>query len=86
MSCKICDYKLRKEELLPYKKVPGDNLEGYTLLCKSHWCKCMPDTTPWNWVNHCSDCENIICKSCWCLGKSGDRICSNCHSRENRLK
>ena len=44
MSCKFCDTLLTEEELAPYKNYT--ELPDYLLLCKKHWCECLPQISP----------------------------------------
>ena len=54
---------------------------GY--LCKSHWCECMPQNTPWKWLTECSVCGNAICKTCKCE-TARSMVCSDCYECLNK--
>lgn len=79
--CLICQSPLLPSEISTLK------IEGYhftdgectiPLLCKQHYCSCLPQTTPWNWVTRCDVCsENIVCKACK-NERSGLIICRSC--------
>jgi len=64
-TCSKCHIKLTPEEIrvcdegdVPYLS----NNSEYR--CKDHWCDCMPESTPWKWLNDCEICDHTICKTC----------------------
>ena len=91
MSCEFCKCLLKDDELSIYRKISKDKDASadilayhYVLVCKKHWCTCMPSSTPWGWINKCDQCTNMICKSCWCIGKNGQYMCNECMSKSNQ--
>lgn len=80
-QCFICKLNLTEEELQYYPSV-GEQI----LLCKKHWCNCLPGETPWRWVNRCDLCEkNIICKSCYSIS-GNDIVCKKCCFKKGKLE
>jgi len=84
MECLVCHNKLTDDDLVAYKNWSADQLSGLVLVCKAHWCNCMPDTTPWRWVHYCDTkyCRNTICKSCYHSSDDG-QICYDCAQTNN---
>lgn len=73
-KCEIdgCGQPLTPEETLVAAK------SGFAL-CKRHWCPCMPESTPWSYVEVCYMCEHTTyCKSCKGSTEKCDPICSVC--------
>lgn len=91
INCLQCNKQLNEEEYDYNVANPG--LHGYLnfdqwgktpgYLCSKHWCECMPNGTPWSWLNKCDTCGTPICKTCKNSGDKGT-ICSECYSAEVR--
>lgn len=63
MKCNKCDNIITEEEKIYIEKNKlQDICNGY--LCKNHWCKCMPKSTPWSYLMPCDICDGMICKTC----------------------
>jgi len=81
-KCCICLNDLTDEE----KKYNDDNKEeifsiqnGY--ICRSHWCQCMPVSTPWRYLCQCASCDNYVCKECHRIGEEHETICEDCYNK-----
>jgi len=86
MECNICEAPLTDDELKVLHVSRNEkHPEYYILVCKKHWCECLPEETPWRWVHTCPKCnKRMICKSCYWQGKEDIRICSVCGEKERR--
>lgn len=51
---------------------------GIGYICQSHWCDCMPRTTPWRYLTNCTVCGDSVCKSCKTETRGGGLICAEC--------
>ena len=64
-KCIICHQILNYEELEVSSR-------GRLFLCRQHWCDCLPDKKPWNYVYRCVECgEKTFCKACKAYSKDG---------------
>jgi len=53
--------------------------DSIVIVCKKHWCPCMPDVLPWRWIELCEVCgKNPVCKSCKYYNIYGYIVCNNC--------
>ena len=65
VNCKKCNAKLTLDEYLYFNNHEDlvSIADGY--LCGQHWCRCMPHSTPWKWLNGCAVYDENICNSSW---------------------
>ena len=93
MSCEICHTTLTDKELIPYYKdnipskdtIERDQTFGRVFVCEKHYCMCMPQLTPWKWIQYCDKCrENLVCKTCRRDHNDDDKYCLDCSIIENR--
>jgi len=78
-QCTHCKSFLDYTEYLMYKRDPKliKTTDGY--VCKSHWCECMPENPPHDYLQPCDRCKaTYICRGCKVFGGASDRICCNC--------
>jgi hypothetical protein len=78
MCCVKCDTKLSVKEIDFYLHQQKFTDEWFINLCEKHWCKCMPETTPWRYLTQCANCSANICKSCKYNTETGEIVCENC--------
>lgn len=79
MNCTKCSNKLTEEELKFFNENVLLRITN-NYLCKLHWCECMPDATPWKWLNTCSICDKGICNACKNYTiNNNNTICSDCY-------
>lgn len=87
--CVKCNNKLTDEELDFFNKneiTLDDNLwiYGGGYICKNHWCKCMPKSSPHKSLSNCDKCDRHICKSCryekycTCIVYTVHTLCDEC--------
>ena len=74
--CIKCTNKLSDDE---YKYLINnidvmETIGGY--VCSDHWCECMPDLAPRDYVQNCKRCATPVCRNCKVF--CGDIICGNC--------
>lgn len=81
--CQICQTKLTQEDVTNLRIDDGYSI----MVCKNHYCACLPDSTPYKWIEQCSICANYMCKSCGGYDLNGNlSICSKCHHVIERYK
>lgn len=77
-KCDKCSNQLTNEEFDFFENNDLIKNLGCKYLCKSHWCDCMPNTTPWKYLTGCSVCGKTICKTCKYETGYGSTICDDC--------
>lgn len=64
-KCNICDVILNNDDLKLFKINCLANSIGKVLVCKTHWCNCMPLKKPSRWIKICFKCKNnTYCSRC----------------------
>lgn len=77
--CSKCAEILTDEEREFFDKNDIIGMTGCKYLCKSHWCECMPEATPWRYLTDCGVCGGTVCKTCKCETNMGCVVCSDCY-------
>lgn len=78
-KCYICESILPDEDLKPYSSD-----ENAFLLCRKHWCECLPEDVPWQWIRRCEECnDRIICRGCYRTSNcSRVALCLKCYRKD----
>lgn len=74
--CEFCNVQLTAEEL----HVLNINLydDSSIVVCRNHWCYCLPTVTPWSWIQECPLCDRTFCKTCKSYKKGYEWVCHYC--------
>jgi hypothetical protein len=80
-KCDKCNVSLNVYEIIYYDHNSEAKLCSSGYNCAKHWCECMSniESTPWSYLRKCSNCNNIICKTC----KSYNDQCEYCSQHHN---
>lgn len=77
-KCHICQSILSDDDLNPYSSCDDKSI----LLCRKHWCECLPENIPWEWIRRCKGCNDmVVCRGCY----RNDNLCLKCYRKSTKL-